>query len=62
MLEGMDGGMPNHTTVDWVEGASHDNAAMMNSAEGTDKVSITCVTRFPENLIVPIAVPLLLQR
>ncbi|KAF8888199.1 hypothetical protein CPB85DRAFT_288993 [Mucidula mucida] len=38
MLEGMDGGMPNHTTVDWVEGASHDNAAMMNSAEGTDKL------------------------
>ncbi|KAF8883662.1 hypothetical protein CPB85DRAFT_1233192 [Mucidula mucida] len=38
MLEGMDGGMPQNTTVDWVEGASHDNVEMMQSADGIDKV------------------------
>ncbi|KAF9038275.1 hypothetical protein BDZ89DRAFT_410525 [Hymenopellis radicata] len=38
MLDGMSGGMPNHTTVDFVVGASHDNVEMMNSAAGGDKL------------------------
>lgn len=36
-------GWPANATVDWVEGVSHDNVGMMESAEGIDKVS--CVLR-----------------
>ncbi|KAJ3809587.1 hypothetical protein F5876DRAFT_43583 [Lentinula aff. lateritia] len=32
-------GWPANATVDWVEGVSHDNVGMMESAEGIDKVS-----------------------
>ena len=39
MLEGMEGGMPPAQTVDWIEGVSHINEAMMRSAQGIDKVS-----------------------
>ncbi|KAF9027741.1 hypothetical protein BDZ89DRAFT_1039356 [Hymenopellis radicata] len=38
MLENMDGGMPSDQTVDWIEGVSHDNEAMMNSAAGLEKL------------------------
>lgn len=43
MLQGMDGGVPAHTTIDYVEGVSHDNVGMMNSAEGGDKVRSPCI-------------------
>ncbi len=45
MLDGMSNGMPNHTTVDFVEGASHDNVEMMNSAAGGDKVNLANIHR-----------------
>ncbi|KAJ7124020.1 hypothetical protein C8R43DRAFT_1031569 [Mycena crocata] len=32
-------GWPVNATVDWVEGVSHDNEGMMDSAQGVDKVS-----------------------
>lgn len=38
MIHAMDGGLPSTQTIDYVEGVSHDDAAMMLSAEGIDKV------------------------
>jgi len=46
MLEDMDGGIPAQTTVDFIEGVSHDSTAMIYSAEGIDKVickSTSCI-------------------
>ncbi|KAJ3901459.1 hypothetical protein F5879DRAFT_991925 [Lentinula edodes] len=33
-------GWPANATVDWVEGVSHDNVGMMESAEGIDKLFV----------------------
>jgi hypothetical protein len=39
MLEDMDGGIPEKTTYDYIEGVSHDSTAMIYSDQGIDKVS-----------------------
>ncbi|KAF9041992.1 hypothetical protein BDZ89DRAFT_1109651 [Hymenopellis radicata] len=38
MLEGMDGGIPANTTIDYIAGVAHDNVLMMQSAMGIDKL------------------------
>ena len=38
MLEGMNGGVPQHTTIDFIQGVAHDNLGMMASGPGIDKV------------------------
>jgi len=44
MLTRMTGGFPKKSTVDWIEGVSHDAAGMMMSSMGLDKVRRTiCV-------------------
>ncbi|KAF8917278.1 hypothetical protein CPB85DRAFT_1431546 [Mucidula mucida] len=50
MLEGMDGGVPTNTTVDYIDGVAHDNVLMMQSAMGIDKLF-----RYNYNVSWPIA-------
>ncbi|KAF9041977.1 hypothetical protein BDZ89DRAFT_944250 [Hymenopellis radicata] len=62
MLEGMDGGMPANTTVDYIDGVAHDNVLMMQSAMGIDKVNYRVSSVCGEVLTRRVAVPLQLQR
>lgn len=41
MLHAMEGGMPANHTIDYVEGASHDDQEMMDSDAGIDKVNLS---------------------
>ena len=40
MLEGMEGGVPARSTVDWIPNVAHWNEGMMNSDGGVDKLFV----------------------